>query len=183
MSYDFSKIKQRGEEIDDWLRKEYLALQTGRANPGFLDGVLVGAYGSKQPIKNVAAINIEGPRSLFIEPWDKSVIQDIERAIAGTNLGVSTAPDERGVRISFPELTEESRLSLVKIVHKKLEESKISVRTERDEVWNDMQEKEKNKEISEDDKFRYKDELQKIVDDINKNLDEIASKKETDIKN
>jgi ribosome recycling factor len=182
MLYDFSNIKKRGEEIEEWLKKEFSGLRTGVASPAILDSVFVDSYGSREPIRHVAAINIEDVRTLRIKPWDANLIKEIEKAIINSNLGVAPIADSEGIRISFPEPTGERRLELVKMVSSKLEEARVSVKKERDEVWHDIQEKERKGEISEDDKFRLKDELQKIVDELNRKLEGLASQKEKEIK-
>lgn len=181
MAYDFNSLKLRLKEVESWLGTELSGLRTGRATPVLLDNVLVESYGSRQAIKHVASIAIEDPRTLKINPWDHSMIKNIESAIAAANLGVSTSPDSSGVRVIFPELTVERRQSLLKIVGTKLEEARISVRKERDKYWSDIQDKERSGEISEDDKFKNKDILQKEIDQCNANLEGLANKKEQEL--
>lgn len=182
MAYDFSNLKKRKVEIEEWLRKEFSGLRTGRATPAILDSIFVESYGSRQPIKHVAAISVEDARTIMIKPWDQSLMQAIEGAISSSNLGINPATSNDGIRISFPELTSERRDALTKIIKTKLEEARISLKKERDEVWNKIQKDEKEGEISEDDKFRLKDELQKIIDEGNRSLEEMVSKKELEIK-
>ncbi len=181
--YDFTNFKIETKKIEDWLRNEFLSIHTGRANPAVLDRVQVETYGARQPISNVASISTRDARTLHISPWDKTVIKDIEKAISASDLGLSVSVDDSGIYASFPELTSENRDILAKLVHQKLEDARVSVRKVREDVWDDIQEKEKNKEITEDDKFRGKDELQKLVDEANKSLEEIAKNKTELIKN
>ena len=182
MAYDFSKFKKNSGETIEWLKKEYLGIRTGRATPTLLDNIDVESYGARQPIKHVASIGIEDPKTLKVVPWDKSLVKNIESALRAGNLGVSVAVDDTGgIRVGFPELTEETRKSIVKVVKELLEEARISLRKERERIWNDIAEKEKNGAVSEDEKFRAKDELQKLVDDTNKALEEVAGKKEKEI--
>ena len=181
MAYDFSKFKKNSGETIEWLKKEYMSIRTGRATPTLLDNVVVESYGNHQPIKHVASIAIEDPKTLKVVPWDKSLVKNIESALKAGNLGVSVAVDDTGIRVGFPELTEETRKSIVKVVKELLEEARISLRKERERIWNDIAEKEKNGAVSEDEKFRAKDELQKLVDDTNKALEEVAGKKEKEI--
>lgn len=183
MNYDFSKIKNDGERIKERFKQEVTALRTGRANPSILENLLVDSYGSKTPLKHLASISVEDARTLRVAPWDTSVIKNIESAIASSSLGVQPIADKQSVRVSFPSLTEERRKSLVKILFAKLEESRISLRQSRDHIWKDIQDKEKEGEIPEDFKFRFKDELQKIVDKISGDLEEAAKKKEQEIIN
>lgn len=181
MAYNFTSFKNRLTDIADWLSKEYLAVRTGRATPLLLDSVLVDTYGSRQPVKHIAAINIEDARTIRVTPWDKGQLKAIETAITAANLGVSLSPDSAGIRVIFPELTTERRTQLVKVVKDKLEEARISLRQEREEVWAKIQQEEKAGTLSEDDKFRAKDELQKLVDDGNAKFQELVDKKEKEI--
>jgi len=182
MAYDFSNLKKRKEEIEEWLGREFSGLRTGRATPAILDSIFVESYGAKQPIKHVAAISVEDAKTIMIKPWDQSLVQAIEGAISSSNLGLNPSTSNDGIRISFPELTSDRRDALNKIIKAKLEEARISLKKERDEAWSKIQKDEKDGEISEDDKFRLKDELQKIIDEGNKMLEEMASKKELEIK-
>jgi len=180
--YDFSRIKNRGEEIKEWLKKEYSALRTGRATPALVENLPVDSYGVRTPLRHLAAISVEDARTIRISPWDTSSLKDIEKAIAVSNLGVQPVADKETIRVVLPELTEERRKSLVKILNEKLEEAKISLRQERDEVWKDIQEKERAGEITKDDKYRFKDDLQDIVDGITKDLETTANRKGEEIK-
>ena len=171
------EFKTAGNNVKDWLQKEYGSLHTGRASPSILDGVSVLAYGQPSPIRNVASISIEDAKTLRIVPWDSSLIKEIERGIQVANLGPSVSPDGEGVRVIFPALTEENREKLVKVLKEKLEDARISVRKERESVLSDM----KDAGLPEDDLFRAKEEMQKYVDDANKNLEAIFSKKEAEV--
>jgi len=181
MSYNFTNLKNELKKTAEWLGSEYLALHTGRATPAVLDKVQVEQYGSRQPIQHVASIGVDDARTLSVTPWDKSVIKDIERAIQLADLGLSVSAGDTGVRVSFPELTGERRTALAKVVKAKLEDARVAVRKEREVVWEDIQKKEKDGEIAEDEKFSYKEELQKLVDSANRQLEEMAERKEKDI--
>jgi len=182
MAYDFSNLKKRKVEIEEWLKKEFSGLRAGRATPAILDDIYVESYGAKQPIKHIAAISVEDAKTIMIKPWDQELIQAIEGAISSSGLGINPSTSSDGIRISFPELTSERREALIKIIRAKLEEARISLKKERDEAWSRVQKDEREGNISEDDKFRLKDELQKIIDEGNKTLEEIVSKKEIEIK-
>lgn len=143
----------------------------------------INVYASRVPLKNLAAVVIEDARTLRVNPWDKSQIKDIESAIAAANLGVSAIADETGFRIVFPDLTTEGRQKLVKAVRAKLEDARRALRQPRDKVWSEIQKNEREGKISEDDKFRYKEELQKIIDHSSKELEALAGKKEKEILN
>jgi|TARA_Y100000310_G_scaffold288684_1_gene314546 ribosome recycling factor len=181
MPYNFSEFKKNVSDTEEWLSKEYRNVRTGRATPALLDGVLVESYGSKIPISQTATVSVEDARTLRIAPWDASQVKDIEKAVIDADLGVSVSTDEKGSRISFPELTAERRGALMKVVKDKLEHARISIRSERDRVWHDIQEQTKKGEISEDEKFRYKEDMQKVVEEGSKKLDEVMVRKEKEV--
>jgi ribosome recycling factor len=181
MAYSFSPLKQKISETEEWLRKEFSMIRTGRATPVILDSIKVDSYGAKMAINQIGSVNVEDPKTLRIIPWDTTQIKNVEKAVIDANLGLSVTADEKGLRIIFPELTSERRQALVKITKQKLEEARITLRVEREKIWDDIQGQEKKGTIGEDDKFRYKDEMQKIIDGANKNLEETGSKKEKEI--
>ena len=181
MQYNFSNFKNELRKVEEFLGKEYNQLNIGRASPMVLDGVSVESYGSFVPLKNVASVSIEDPKTLRIAPWDKSQIKNIEKAIAGANLGLSAATDDLGIRVIFPQLTTETRQTLVKVLKEKLEETRISLRKARDEVWKEIQDKERKKEISEDEKFRLKGQMEERVKKGGEKLEELSRKKEREI--
>ena len=141
----------------------------------------VQAYGSLQPLKHLASIGVEDARTIRVQPFDTSVLKDIERAIIAADLGLGTVPDQSGIRISFPDLTTERRQEMVKLAKSILEDARTRVRQARDECWKDIQEKEKEGEMSEDDKFRGKEDMQKRVDACNDALEALFNKKETEM--
>lgn len=181
MAYDFSNLKNKVSDIKEHLKKEISVLHSSRANPALVEDILVDSYGSKMPIKHLAAINSEDARTLRVTPWDISVLKNIETAISASNLGCQPVADKQSIRIVLPELSEERRKAILKVLAEKLEEARVVLRQERDEIWKDIQEKEREGKISEDDKFRLKDELQKIIDKTNEELDEIAERKKSEI--
>lgn len=181
MQYNFSNFKIEINKIADYLSKEYSQLNIGRASPMILDGVSVESYGSYLPLKNVSSVSIEDSKTLRIVPWDKNQIKDIEKAIVAANLGLSVAVDTSGIRVIFPQLTTETRQTLVKVLKEKLEESRITVRKERERVWDEIQKLEKEGKITEDEKFKAKDDLQKVIDEINQKLESIFEKKEKEV--
>ena len=181
MQYNFSNFKLELKKINDFLGKEYSQLSTGRASPVVLDGISVESYGSIQPIKNVASISIEDIKTLRVIPWDKNHIKPIEKAITMADLGLSVATDDSGIRVIFPQLTTETRQKLVKVIKEKLEEARITVRRKRGQVWDEIQAQEKEGKITEDEKLRAKDELQKIIDEINENLEITFTTKEKEV--
>ena len=181
MNYDFKALDLKFTGTKDWLSRVYKGVRTGRATPAILDGVSVSVYGSTVPLKQVGNISVEDARSLRVTPWDASTVKDIERAIAAANLGVGTSADSSGVRVTFPELTSERREQLVKLAKGKLEEARAGIRVSRDEVWKDIQEREREGTLTEDDKFTLKDQLQERVDAANNELEKMFDSKETEM--
>lgn len=179
---DFKEFDEKLKGITNWLAKEFSSIRTGRATITFLDGIYVDVYGSRMPLNQVASISIEDPRTLKINPFDQSQSKNIEKAINDADLGISVSTSDSGIRVIFPELTSERRELLVKQAKKKLEEAKISVRSERDKVWKDIQTKQKNGEISEDDRDHLKDEMEKMVGETQKSFEGMLEKKEEEIK-
>ncbi len=160
---------------------EMAKLRTGRAHPGLVEGLLVDYYGVQTPVKQMASVTVPEPRQILIAPWDKGALVQIEAAVRESDLGLNPMNDGVGIRINLPQLTEERRKELVKVLNAKAEEAKITIRSIREEIWKDIQEAEKNGEIGEDDKFRGKEELQKVVDEYNQKLESLREKKESEI--
>ncbi len=181
MAYDFKPFDKRVAEIIERLGKDLSAVRTGRAAMSILDGIFVESYGTRMPVNQVANISVEDARTLRIVPWDSAVAKEIEKAITQANLGLSVGADEKGVRVSFPELTSERRVSLVKLAKEKTEEARISLRSARDDVWSDIQKKERDGDMAEDDKFRSKEEMQKKVDAANTSFESALERKEKEI--
>lgn len=181
MNFDFTPSKGALERVQDHLKQEYLQISTGRANPALLDGINVESYGSFQPIKNIASINLEDARSMRVSPWDKSQIKAIEKAISDSDLPFSLSTDDSGIRVHIPQMTEESKKNILKIVKEKLEEARVKVRNIRHEAMGEIDQGEKEGNYAEDEKNRFKDQLQKMIDTANTELESIYSKKEKDI--
>jgi ribosome recycling factor len=175
MSYNTTQFKTELKKIETWLSGEYASVHTGRATPIVLDSIMVESYGSYMPIKNIASISVEDPKTLRIAPWDKVMIKEIEKAIQSADIGLSVLSDSDGVRAIFPMLTTETRAKLVKVLKEKLEDARISVRKARQEEIDSIE------DLPEDDQKRAKEDIQKAVDESNKNLEAIFDKKETDI--
>lgn len=181
MAYNFTQFKTGAEETIEWLRKEYLGIRSGQANPGILDSVRVDMYGSLMPVNQVASVLGESARSLRITPWDKGALKPLDTAIREANLGVSVSVDDQGLRVSFPELTDDRRQALMKIAKQKLEEARVRVRGEREKVHTDADKQEKAGTMGKDDVFRAKQDLQKLVDETNQKLEALFTKKEVEI--
>lgn len=175
MSYNTANLKTELKKVEEWLSKEYSQVRTGRATPMILDSVMVESYGSFMPVKNVAGITIEDAKTIRVAPWDKNQIKDIEAAINASNLGLSVVSDSDGIRVIFPMLTTENKAKLAKILKERLEDARISVRKERQKEIDALT------DLSEDEVRRAKDEIQKFIDESNKNLEAIFAKKEAEI--
>lgn len=181
MAYDFKPFEQKLREVEEWLARELSGIRTGRATPVILDGVLVEVYGTRMPINQLAGVNVEDARTLRIAPWNMGDAKEIERALVSANLGLSVGADDKGIRVFFPELTAERRVVLVKLAKERMEEARKTLRSARDDVQSDIDKREKAKEYGEDDKFRYKEEMQKKVDACGQTLQEMVEKKEQEI--
>jgi len=181
--FNLQQLKNKIQETEKWLDKELTSVRTGRANPALLDSVRVDSYGTSVAINQIGNIAIEDSRSLRISPWDASQVKALEKAIGAANLGVSTVVDEKGLRVIFPELTNDRRKDIVKIAKDKFEQARVTLRKNRDEVMQDLEKKFKAKEMGEDDKFRHKTEIEKLVSESGKKLEVAMSKKEKEILN
>ena len=175
------EFKSKLEKIIEHLKIEIASLRTGRASPALVEDLEVDYYGTKTPLKAVAAISSPDPKQILIQPWDKNAVQPIERAIQSSSLGLNPITDKDSIRLSISPLTEERRRELTKILGKHLEEARIQVRREREDVLKRIDTKEKAKQISEDEKFRQSKEAQKVVDEINKKIEEMGKAKEKEI--
>jgi ribosome recycling factor len=181
MAYDLNPLKKGIEETKVWLQTELAALRTGRATPALLDGVSLEVYGSRMKLKEVGSVSVSDARTLYVTPWDGGQVKAIEKAITVADLGVSVGADEKGVRVSFPELTAERRAQLIKLLKGKLEEARVALRGKRTEHMNAVEKLEKDGAIGEDDMRRTKDAIQKLIDEGNKQLDQLAEKKEQEL--
>lgn len=165
----------------DWLAKELSSLRTGRATPALVEDVSVKAYDSTMDLKSVASISAQDAQTLVIDPWDKSLLQAIEKAIRDADLGVSPAIDGEILRINMPPMTEDNRKALVKKMKEMVEESRVRVRSVREAVREDVMKQEKDKTISEDEKYKLFDEIEKLTKDYTAQIDEMAKKKEDEV--
>jgi ribosome recycling factor len=175
------KVKPELDKVVNFLDRELAQIRTSRASPALVENIVVEYFEQKFPIKQLAAISSPQPRQITIQPWDKSYIEPIVNAISKSSLGASAVVDKDLVRINLPSLTEEYRKSLQKLLSEKSEQAKITIRHWREKVWKDVQDNFQAGKIREDDKFRAKDELQKLVDDYHKKIQDIKEKKEKEI--
>ena len=164
------------------LNQDLSAIRTGRASPTLLDKVQVDAWGSAQPIQSVASISVPEPRLLVIQPWDKSMIGPIEKAILKSDLGLNPNNDGSVIRLALPALNEQRRNDLAKQVRKRAEESKVAVRNVRRDVDTGLKKLEKDGKLSQDELKRALDRVQKLTDNSIKQVDEAADRKEKEVK-
>lgn len=181
MAYNFSTFNQKIKETAEWYTRELATIRTGRASTAFLDNVKVDSYGAEMGITSLATVSSEDPRTIRISPWDSSQVQAIEKAITLADLGVSVVVDGSGLRVIFPELTGERRQQLMKVAKEKLEDARVALRRERNEVVEDLNSKKKEGTMGEDDMMRTKAEMEKIFQEGSKKLDELFDKKEKEI--
>jgi ribosome recycling factor len=181
MAYLFTLFDTRTQGVVDWLAKEFTGIRTGRASPTLLDSIQVESYGARVPVAQITSVMVEDARSLRLSPWDSTTIKAIEKAIIDADFGVSVTSDDRGVRVTFPELTSDRRVQLLKLAKARLEDARVSLRQARDEAVKEIDQREKNGEVTKDEKFRAKEELQKRVDVVNERLNNTFAKKETEI--
>jgi len=177
----FAEFRPEFQDAIEHLKGELSSLRTGRANPSMLDNVMVEAYGSKQPIVGLASISTPDARTILIEPWDKSILKDIERGIQEAKLNLNPVIQGQGIRLSLPALTEDGRKALIKIMNEKLEQARVGFRTAREKVRAEVIRAEKAKEISEDEKYRFLEQLDKNVAGFNEQVKQIGAEKEKEI--
>lgn len=175
------KVKPEFEKAFKFLEGELAKIRTSRASPALVEDIEVNAFGSKFALKQLGSISAPQTNQLVIQPWDTSYLEPIEKAISQSGLGMSSAVDKNVIRLSLPLLTEEYRQQLTKTLNEKAEQTKQTIRRWRDDAWNKIQAAQKAKEISEDDKFRGKDELQKVVDEYHEKIKNLVEKKKGEI--
>ncbi|MDD2696717.1 MAG: ribosome recycling factor [Candidatus Pacebacteria bacterium] len=175
------KIKPELDKVVGFFDKELAKIRTSRATPSLVEDVVADCFGQKFPLKQLAAISVPEPRQILIQPWDRSYIEGIVQALGKTGVGASPVVDKDVIRINLPSLSEEYRKNLIRIISEKQEEARKTIRRWREEAWEEIQEKTKTGEIREDDKFRAKDELQKLVDDYNKKIEDVGEKKKKEV--
>ncbi len=165
----------------NFFKQSLTKMRTGRASLVLLDGIMVDYYGTKSPLKQIANLATPEPKLITIQPWDPSILKEIERALLQSDLGITPMNDGKMIRITIPALTEERRKELTKLVKKMAEECKVSLRGLRRETNEELKNLEKNKKITEDDMHKASDKVQKVLDDYIKHVDEAATRKEKDI--
>jgi len=177
----FEDMKERMGKSVEALKRDYSRLRTGRASISLLDGIRVSYYDTPTPLNQMASLAVPEPRLIVIQPWDKTAIEDIEKAILKSELGLTPMNDGKVIRISIPSLTEERRKELVKVAKKMVEDNKVAIRNIRRDANEMLKDLKKEKEITEDDLFRSQDEVQKVTDQFITEVDELCAAKEKEI--
>ena len=178
------RLKHYNEKMEKTIRvleNEYSAIRAGRANPAVLDKITVDYYGTPTQIQAMAAISVSEARILVIQPWDKSTLRPIEKAIQASDIGINPTNDGTVIRIVFPPLTEERRKEIYKQIKKQGEDSKVAIRSIRRDANEKFKALKKSSEVSEDEEKDLEDQMQKMTDKFCKRIDEIAAKKEKEI--
>lgn len=176
-----AKTTDRMQHTIDVLKKEFASVRTGRASLALLDGIKVDYYGTPTPLQQLATLSTPDSRQILIQPWEQKIIPDIEKAIMKSDLGLTPANDGKSIRLIIPQLTEERRKDLVKVVKKKAEEARVAIRNIRRDANEELKKLEKEKHLSEDDAKRAHDEIQKLTDSFIKKVDELLAHKEKEI--
>ncbi len=177
----FEDLQERMGKSIDSLKREYSRLRTGRASVSLLDGIRVTYYDTPTPLNQMASLAVPEPRLIVIQPWDKTAIGDIEKAILKSELGLTPMNDGKLIRIAIPPLTEERRKELVKVARKMAEDNKVAIRNIRRDANDMLKDLKTEKEITEDDLYRSQDEVQKLTDDFISQVDELCAAKEKEI--
>ena len=176
-----AKTEERMGKAIDSLNHDYAQIRAGRANPGVLDKIQIDYYGVPTTIQQVAAVSIAEARILVIQPWDKSMIQPIEKAIQASDIGINPQNDGNVIRLMFPALTEDRRREIAKDISKRAEEAKVAIRNIRRDGMEDIKKLKKDNTITEDDQKDGEEQIQKITDKKIKEVDEISSAKEKEV--
>lgn len=174
-------LEERMDKALEALQHEFATIRTGRANASLLDGIMVDYYGAPTPVAQMATVSVPEPRMLMIQPWDKSTLKDIEKAIQMSDLGLVPNNDGSLIRLNIPQLTEERRKELVKLVHKRTEDARIAVRNIRRDGNDSLKKEEKKDGISEDQVKKAMDDVQTLTDKKMEEIDHLMAAKEKEV--
>ena len=171
------KIRPEFDKALAFFEKEVSQFRTGRASPSLVENVIVECFGQTFPLKQLASISISEARQILLQPWDKSYVEGIISALQKTGIGANPVADKESIRINLPPMTDEYRKDLARLISEKQEQNRQTIRRWREQAWEEIQEQTKAGKIREDDKFRGKDDLQKLVDEYNKKIEDLGTKK------
>lgn len=178
MTRFISEAKPRFEKVIEHVHHELSQLRTGRATPALVEHIHVEAYGQKQPLKALASISVPDAQTIVVQPWDRSVVEAIERAIRDNGTNLNPVNEGHLVRVPIPALTQETRREIVKVLNQKLEQARIQLRSIRDDVKSDIAAAEKNKEVTEDERYDLQEKLDEEVKKYNERIKDIGEEKE-----
>lgn len=178
---DLSKYQEKMKKSISVLEEDLSTLRAGRANPAMLNKINVEYYGVQTPLPQIGTVSVPDPRTILIQPWDATVLSEVEKAILKSDLGITPNNDGKAIRLSFPPLTEERRKEIAKIIRTKCEDGKVAVRSIRRDAMEFFKTQKKNSEITEDDLKDIEKDVQNLTDKFVKNIDEIQSGKEKEI--
>lgn len=175
-------LKSKMQEVLDRLSENFRALRTGKANSALVENIAVSYYGTKTPLKQMAQISVPDPNLIVIQPWDVNSLGDIELAIRNSEIGVNPTNDGRVIRLALPPMTAERREELVKMLHKTAEECRVALRNLREESWKEIKKLETSKQITEDDRYSAEKELNDLIDEYNRKINDLVTSKEKEIR-
>lgn len=178
---EMKDLQVKMQKVIEHLEEEFVGIRTGRAHPALVSDIKIDYYGAPTPVKQLATINIPEGRTIVISPFDKNMLKAVEKGILASSLGVTPQSDGEVIRINLPELTNERRVELTKVVRKYAEEAKVVVRNYRRDSNDNYKKMEKNSDISEDDMHKYLKDVQDVTDEYIKKVDEVLKKKEEEI--
>ncbi|MBI2003384.1 MAG: ribosome recycling factor [Parcubacteria group bacterium] len=176
-------LKKDLDRVLEFLKSDLAQIRSGRASPALVENIKIDAYGVKMNLKEVASIMVPDAKTLLIQVWDKTAVNAVVKGIEESKIGLTPNVEGQNIKLVLPPLVEERKKELIKLLNDKLEQVRIRIRRGRDEVWHKVQNLEKEKKISEDEKFRAKDELQKVTDEYNKKVKELGEGKERELNN
>lgn len=177
----FNEFDQRLKKIEEHFQEEFKSIRTSRANPALVANIMVMAYGSLLPIPQLANVSVAEAKMLLIEPWDKSLLKEIEKAIVASSLNIAPVSDGNILRLRLPDLTEETRRSLIKVAREKLEQARVAVRQARDDKKKEIEREAKAGKITEDDRYDAIAELDKKTKKADAKLESLAEQKEKEV--
>lgn len=176
-----NKIRPELDKTLNFLDRELAKIRTGRVSTSLVEDLIIDYHGEKTPLKRLATISVSGPRTLFIQPWDTSILLNIEKIILGSDLGINPIVEADVIKLPLPPPSEEYRKNLLRLLAERLETARLTVRHWREEAWRQIQDGFRQGKIREDDKFRAKDELQELIDEYNEKIEEIGERKKKEI--
>ena len=176
-----NRIKPEMDKAMAYLDKELAKIRTGRASVSIVEDLAVECFGQRFPLKQLAMISVPESRQIVVQPWDASYFEPIQKAISESALGLSPVADKNVIRINMPDLTGDYRVSLARVIAKTQEDARQTIRKLRDQAWSEVQKKEREGEIREDDKFKAKDDLQEMIDNYSKKIEESGERKKKEI--